>query len=404
MTKKKVRVLFLIHTLQMGGAEKALVNLVNNLDASRFDITVMTVIDTGAHRDSLNCNIKYQTIYRIPFLSKKKKRQGSAASGNLLHKTSRLGSVAAKLYQWYWRHVNARMVYRHYIKEKYDVEVAFLEGVATKIIASSNNKESRKLAWVHVDLLAERKTDAFFRSLKEEKETYQQFDEIICVSNYVREVVIRKFGLDASKVLTRYNVMDIDEIIKKSQESVSPKQRFTMVTVGRLAQQKGYDRLLKVVDRLNKDDLKFDLWIIGVGAEEEPLKTYARSHRLSNVRFLGHQDNPYKYMREADLFICPSRAEGFSTVVSEAVILGCPVVTTDCSGMREILGDSEYGLICENSGNGIYGALEEILLDEKLYKHYAAKVKERKEFFDADGACSRIVELLSGEVQCSELL
>lgn len=388
--EKKTRVLFLIHTLQVGGAEKVLVDLANNLDKTKFDITVMTVVDSGAFKKKLNPDVKYKTIIKLPRNSKR----GDAASGNLLAGRSRLKGVAAKIYQMMWRHKNLKRVYKKYITEEYDVEVAFLEGIAAKIIANSDNKHSKKIAWIHIDLLKERKTEAFFKDSREEKAIYDKFDKIVAVSNTVRDSFIEKFDFDENKVVVEYNPIDSEEIKKKADEERVMKEKFTVCTVGRLSKQKGYMRLLEAVNSLNTDGVDFNLWIIGVGPEERVMRDYIREKNLENVKLLGYKSNPYPYIKGSDLYVCSSITEGFSTTVSEAVILGTPVIATDCSGMREILGDSEYGIVCENSEEGILGAMRDIILDKTMYNKYKGKVLERTKMFDLKRSVENISKIL----------
>lgn len=396
MLQQKKKVLFLIHTLQVGGAEKVLVNLVNNMDASKYDITVMTVINTGAFRISLNGNIHYKTIFNIPFLSKIKK-ENSNKSGNLLSGTSKIKNLVAKVYSFFWKHANCKQIYKKHIKEHYDIEIAFLEGISAKIIASSTNDKSKKIAWIHVDLIKENKTDKFFKNLDVERKNYEKFDQIVAVSEIVKEQFITKLDFhQKEKVIVKYNVIDEKAIIQKSNESLDiVKQKFTLCTIGRLAPQKGYDRLLKVIKRLNDDDLIFDLWIIGVGSEEKILKDYINENQLLNVQILGYKENPYKYIKASDLFVCSSRAEGFSTVVSEAIILGKPIVTTDCAGMKEMLGNNnEYGIVTENSESGLYEGLKKILKNKEIYQHYKNEILQRKNMFSLQRAVSEVEKLI----------
>lgn len=391
------KILFLIHTLQVGGAEKVLVNLVNNMDKEKYDITVMTVINTGAFRKDLNSNIKYKTIFNIPFLSKKSNKKDTS-SGNLLDKTSVIKQILANIYKFMWRHINCQKLYKKYIKENYDVEIAFLEGISAKIIANSTNPISKKLAWIHVDLLEERKTESFFLNRKVEKETYEKFDHIVCVSKMVKEQFIKKFQYNIpNKVIVKYNPIDEEFILAKSREKIEDieKKRLTICTIGRLSKQKAYDRLLKVVKQLNEKNRQFDLWIIGVGAEEESLKKYIDNNHLKNVKLLGYKQNPYKYVKEADIFVCSSIAEGFSTVVAEAVILEKPIITTECSGMREILGENgEYGIITPNSQEGLLEGLTSILEQAEILEQCKKQIVKRKELFNIKHAIKEIEQLI----------
>ncbi len=368
------------------------------MNPNKYDITVMTVINAGAFRDSLNSNIHYKTIFNIPFLNQKKKKNDSPKSGNLLNGTSKIKSLLAKLYSFFWKHVNCKKIYKKYIKEQYDVEIAFLEGISAKIIASSNNENSKKISWIHVDLIKENKTDKFFKNIEHEKKIYENFDYIIAVSEIVREQFINKLSFSQKeKVLVKYNAIDEKAIIEKSREPMDDieKKQFTICTIGRLSVQKGYDRLLKVVQKLNSDEINFDLWIIGEGSEEKNLREYIEANHMENVQLLGYKENPYKYIKSADLFVCSSRAEGFSTVVSEAIILEKPIITTNCAGMRELLGnDNEYGIITENSENGLYEGLKSLLEDKEKYQHYQKKILERKNIFCLKNAIEEIQKLI----------
>ena len=100
-----------------------------------------------------------------------------------------------------------------------------------------------------------------------------------------------------------------------------------LVTVGRLEHQKGYDRLVRIINRLVKDGVPLELWILGVGSQEASLKQYIHEHQLDEyVKLLGFRSNPYKYIVQADLFVSSSRSEGYSTAVTEALILACQLL------------------------------------------------------------------------------
>lgn len=398
MANQKKKILFLIHTLQVGGAEKVLVDLVNNIDKTKFDVTVMTVINTGAFRDSLCENIEYKTIFNIPFLNKKNDNKGNKKSGNLLNNGSKIKKILADIYRITWRFINCSKIHKKYIGNAYDVEVSFLEGIPAKIISASNNKNSKKIAWIHVDLLQERKSEKFFKNLQDEKKTYEKFDKIVGVSKVVKEQFINKFSYeDKHKVIVKYNPINVENILDKSKEQIDDveKSKLTLCTVGRLTVQKGYDRLLEIVNSLNKEDIQFDLWIMGVGPEEQKLTEYIKDNKLNNVKLLGYKENPYKYIKQADIFVCSSRAEGFSTVVSEAIILEKPIVTTECAGMREMLGENnEYGIVTENSVDALYEGLRNILTNNEILENYRKRIISRKDIFGLDKAVREVEELL----------
>lgn len=391
----KKKILFLIHTLGGGGAEKVLVNLVNNM-SDEYDITLMTIIDTGIFKKDLNKNkIKYKTMFKVP---NKISNSSNDISGSLLNKTSRFKKIMASCYSFFWKIIPIKTLYKWKIKEKYDIEVAFLEGITAKVISASNNPNSKKYVWIHVDLQNEKKSEKVFLNRKQEKKCYSKFDKIVCVSNVVKEKFIEKYNFDEKKVIIKYNPINDKDILEKCNEKINdmPKNKggYTLVTIGRLQYQKGYDRLVRIAKKLKEDSISFKIYIIGVGPDEDTLKKYIIDNGLINyVELLGFKKNPYPYLKNADLFVCSSRAEGFSTVATEATILGIPIVTTDCSGMKELLGNSEYGLITENDEESLYKGLKKMLIDINIYIKYKEKIKERSNTFNLINSIKQIEEM-----------
>lgn len=354
-----IKILFFIPSLSGGGAEKVLCNLVNHMDQDQFDITVQT-IEEGQPEKYLNQGIRYRSIS---------------------HCRTGLGK---KLFSYWFRLLaELKLIYPFYIKDDYDIEVAYLECDATKVMAASTNKKALKLAWVHCDL---EKNDGVAENAARVKKYYDKYDRAICVSEDARNGYVALFGeKPESEVL--YNVIDDEEILTKAEESMPAgfqKHRFTIVSVGRLTPQKNYIRLLKTHKKLLDAGIEQDLWILGEGEERQMLEAYIRENHLNDsVVLAGFQKNPYPFIKAADLVVCSSNFEGYSTFVTEAVILGKPIVTTDCAGMHELLGASEYGLITENEDEAFYDGMKKMLTDAELRKHYAEKAAIRGKDFSA---------------------
>lgn len=353
-----VNLLFFIDTtLSSGGAEKVLRTLINHMDRSRFDITVVTSWPEDAGK-YLAPGIHYRSLY--------------PARNRFWRLVSRLEAAAG-------------LTYRLRMAGPYDLEIAYLEFGPTKILASSTNKKAKKLAWVHCEL---DKTVSDLPRLQEKAAAwYQKFDRVVCVSWSVRDSFLRLFDApDRCDIV--YNVVDSEEIRSKAQQPLPPvlqKRKLTVATIGRMYPPKGYDRLLKVHKRLREEGLDYDLWILGDGPERGDLEEYCRQNQLTDSVFMpGFLSNPYPVFREADVIVCSSRYEGFSTVVTEAMILGKPVVTTDCSGMYELLGENESGIITENSEDGLYTGLKQMLGSAALRQHYADAAQTRGASFHRD--------------------
>lgn len=184
-----------------------------------------------------------------------------------------------------------------------------------------------------------------------------------------------------------YNTVDDTQIREKAAQQLPAdaiKRKLTVVTLGRLTYQKAYDRLLRVHKQLQEERLDFDLWILGEGEDRAELEQFIQqNHMEESVRLFGFQKNPYPFMKAADLLVCSSRYEGFSTFVTEGLILGKPIVTTDCTGMRELLGDSEYGLITDNSEKGLHDGLVQLLTQPEALRRFSEASKLRGSDFSS---------------------
>lgn len=380
----KKKVLFLTDDLGGGGAEKVLCDIVANLDKNKYDVSVMTYFDRGIYIHKIKKYASYSTFFKT-----------LEPGGNLAEKLYNV--FVLEFLRKYIMRLPLKYLYRMKIKEKYDIEIAFLEGISSKIISHSPNKNSRKYAWVHIDLLESNWTERFYKDLDEQKQAYMKFNKIFCVSETAKESFIRKFEIE-DRVYTQYNPLDEKSIKSKALEVISDipvSSKFKIVTVGRLEEQKGYDRLLKTHKKLIEEGFDFELWILGEGKKREEFEQFINDNNLSDsVKLLGFKKNPYKYIKQADLFVCSSRNEGFSLVVAEALILGIPVISTNCTGPNELLNFGEYGMLVENSTEGIYESLKRILKDKSLYNYYMQKAIDRSNYFKLSEKILEIEQIL----------
>lgn len=368
MRNKKQNVLFFIESLAGGGAEKVLSTLVQHFDKSKLDVTVCVISGDGKYEEEVKRNCRYKALLSTP--------------SNSLSKV--LYFIKHHLiYKW----LPMWLVYKMFIPKRNDVEVAFVEGFATKILSFSCNKHARKYAWVHTDLSKNHWTDNVYKNREEETCCYGRYDRVLGVSNTVCAAFQKELPLVNVPVMTMYNVIDSEEILSKSQEPLEKKEKrgIRLVTAGRLEFQKGYTRLLRIVDRLMHEGSDIELWILGEGSERIVLEQYIEEHHLQErVSLLGFQPNPYKYLATGDLFVCSSLAEGYSTAVAEALILGLPVVTTDCSGMSELLRNGECGIITDNNEEALYEGMKQVLNTPDMLKFYTEKAKDRSGDFSID--------------------
>jgi len=375
----KRKILFLIDSLGGGGAEKVLITLLEHLDKSKFDVTLTTIVDFGIHRNKVPEWIHYKPVLRTP--------------------KSRFEKLVYSIkYKLIHRLLPLTWVYGLFIPRKNDVEIAFVEGFATRLLSFSTNKQAKKLAWVHTDLINNHWISKIYADIDSEKISYSKYNTIIGVSNQVTNAVKDLYSL--KNAITLYNPIDSNDILSKSNEVIADfggHGRIRLVTIGRLENQKGFDRLLRIMKKLIfEDSLNLELWILGDGTLRNVLGSFTTENGLdAYINFLGFHTNPYPYIAQSDLFVCSSRSEGYSTAVTEAIILGLPIVTTNCSGMKELLGENnEYGVVTENNEEALYQALKDILTDKEELNHYKQAVKKRSKDFSIEKLMNPIEDLL----------
>ena len=369
MQKKKI--LFLIHDLGQGGAEKVLVNLVNNINRNEFDISVTVLFGGGINEQFLKPDIKFKAVWpkMIP--------------GN---------SKLMKL-------VSPKQLHKIVVKENYDIEVSYLEGPSARVISGCQNKNTKLISWIHGEQKSLKKVSESFRSKKEAKKCYEKFDQTICVSETVKKDFCKLLNYQRPCCVL-YNTVESNKIIEKSKEPVPELESdkfFKLIAVGSLKTIKGYNRLLHIIFKLKQENKKIRLYVLGIGPQEKELKEYVEKKGLKeNIIFLGYQTNPYKYVAKSELFVCSSFAEGFSTAATEALIVGTPVCTVNVSGMKEMLGeDNEYGIVTENSEEALYEGIKNIVDDPKKLKHYKRMAQIRGKIFNTQITTEKVEKLFS---------
>lgn len=366
------KILFLIHDLGPGGAEKVLVNLVNNMDTEQFDITVMSLFDEGINRQFLSPKVTYKYCF-------KKMIRGNSHLMKLL---------------------SPRTLYRWLIRDRYDIEVSYLEGPCARIISGCEDPNTKKVAWIHIEQRTKKQSAASFRSYGEATQVYNAFDRIICVSKTVREDFLKLLPVTTPTDVL-YNTNESEKILILAQESVDPglfsDTEIKLVGVGKLLRNKGFHRLVPMVNRLRDTGLPVHLYILGIGPMKDELEQLAADNDVSDfVTLLGYQTNPYKYVANCDLFVCASLAEGFSTAATEALIVGTPVCTVEVSGMKEMLGENnEWGIVTDNDDEALYQGIKKLLDDPALLAHYRRKAAERAKSFSTENTVNAVQEMLN---------
>ena len=364
------KILFLIHDLHHGGAEKVLVNLVNNMDPAKFDITVIALFGGGVNEQFLKPHVRLKTIFPRVF------------PGN---------SHVMKLF-------SPKLLHKLCVKEHYDVEVAYLEGPASRIISGCTDPAAKTVCWIHCTMKSPEEFAVGFRSVEEAKACYSRFDRGVFVSKGVMDAFRQYCPMEHMQVL--YNTNESEKILSMAAEPV-PEGTFrdgelSLIGVGKIEEVKGFDRLARIHARLRREGYLVHTYILGEGSREPELRQYLAGEGMTDsFTFLGYQTNPYKYVSKCGLFVCSSHSEGFSTAATEALIVGTPVCATDVSGMREMLGENnEWGIVTENDEEALYQGIKSCLDDPALLAHYKERAAQRGKTFSTENTVNAVQDML----------
>lgn len=368
MVKMK-KVLFLIKSLEGGGAEKVLLNYLIGLNNQNIDITVKTVFNIGIYINQLPSNVRYETIIKKP--TKFKMR----VVHNLLT---------------YLPDFMLRKIFLN--KNTYDIEISFLEGNQCKLISSAP-KNIKKIAWIHQDISKLKENLTGFKNFKCEFNCYKKFDKIICVSNDVKNNFEKKFK-NKIPASTIYNPINTNDIISKAGDIKKDYSVIRICSIGRLVEAKRFDRLIEVTKNLKNLGYNIKTTILGEGILRDKLEKMIDLLELNNnVELIGFQENPYSYLASSDIFICTSDNEGFSLVVAEALVLGIAVISTNCSGPTELLENGKYGKIVGKSTSALTDAVVNMIEKEEI-KKYSNLAKERSKIFDMQTSMIQLLKLM----------
>ncbi len=374
-----MRILFFIPNLSHGGAEKVLINLVNHMDKTKHDITVMTLFDVGVNKQYLNNDIKYKYVFR------------HMPRGNI---------HMLKVFP-------PRLLFRYCIKDRYDIIVSYLEGPTARIVSGCPDNETKLVEWIHVEQQNRKIACKAFRSYDEALKCYKRFDRTICVSEAVKRDFHMLFGnIPNTSVL--YNTVESDMIREKANETIKEKSfvdynGIKVCMVGKISKRKGVMRMAHIHKRLIENGYDHHVYILGTGPDKGRVEQYIKENHLEeSFLFLGYNTNPYKYIAASDLLVCASLSEGFSTAVTEALIVGTAVVTTQCAGMTELLGENnEYGIVTNNDENSLEMGIKNVLGDTKLLSSYKEKAALRGEKFETKNTVKAVErmfdDVLNGE-------
>lgn len=357
MHKKKI--LFTLINLNIGGVQKTLINILNNLDYSKYEVDVMPLEEK---KDLINLIPKEVKVLKV---------------SDYINLNTNNRSIIYRLD----KNVSINKILRKYKNKfdlEYDIVVAF-SGFNNYIdLIPVSVKSKKKIIWVHNDFYNVIKYSKFSLlhklMYKRMSKKFKYFDKIVCVSDGVEKNINKLFNNKYSdKIVVINNCIDYDEILLKSNEKTNIKfdNSFNIVSTGRICKAKNFELLLNIHKRLLENEYNVKTYIIGDGIDKDSLKNSISINNLDDsFILLGSQKNPYPIMKKADLFVSTSLYESFGNTILESLILGVPVISTATSGSINIskyIAEKDTCMIA-NSNEELYSLVENAIKNKKIIK------------------------------------
>lgn len=346
------RILFIITGLVDGGAEKALLNLLSYIDKTKYKVDVLVV-----------------------FADKMGKEQPSGISFHTLFDSHRnfVYKLAKHLYLKFHIPHLLRYITNNRLPLRYDVIVSFLEGDSLLYHSFLFDRAKKNVSWIHTDFVENHWSQRHFVN-QDEVNAYKSLDVLVFVSQAVYQKFMLFYQhLNDERVYICPNIINVNEIISKSQEPICDvlRRKFTICSVGRIEEVKGYDLLIDAAVILRKRNVDVDFWVIGKGSKEQQLHQYVLDKNIDDmVKFLGYQSNPYPYMKKADVLLSTSRAEGLPLFLSEAICLEKPIIATKTVGAEEVLQNGKYGRLVDITPIAIADAIQQFISNPQICSYY----------------------------------
>lgn len=366
------KIIFVIDSLHCAGAEKSLITLLSLIDYSQYEVDLQLFGYCGALEEVLPKEVnlleplKYTSFCDLSIKSAILKSIKNLDFSKFL---ARLKFTLAIRRENYSNAQKARIFWQKVSNviekssKEYDVAISYAQGIPTFYVADKI-KAKKKYAWVNVSYHLTGLEKEFQRNY------YKVYHKIIAVSDSTREILNEVFPEYKDKIEVIYDISDPNLIIKMSLLGEGYDDNFDglrILTVGRLANQKGYDIALDACKILKEKGINFRWYSLGIGPLKEEIEKYIADNKLEDYfKLLGVKSNPYPYIRNCDIYVQTSKFEGFGLAIAEARMLNKPVVTTRFDAVYNQMVDRKNGLVVDMDAKGISDGILELINNKEL--------------------------------------
>lgn len=377
----KKSILFVINSMDCGGAEKSLLSLLSLLDYAKYNVTLQMFRRGGMFEELLppEVHVRKELDYTA-FCSQSMAKQmlsfdlrriaARVRTSLFLRSNAKKGSPLHDA-QAYWKYSAAAY---DPLPERYDVAIAWGQGTPTHFVAEKVQAQ-KKFAWVNADYEKVGHNKDF------DCKYYAAFTGIICVSDKLCLTLQKVFPEYAAKMTTIYDINNPATIFTMADQpcSLANEGNLTLVTVGRLVPQKGYDIAAKAAWLLKKRNVKFHWYVVG-GGDSAPIEKDIARYGISDCfTLLGAKANPYPYMKAADIYVQTSKFEGYCLTLAEARMLNIPCVTTNFDVVYAQMINGENGLVVEMNAEAVADGIIRLATDQELYQYIKGyQIQEKK--------------------------
>lgn len=380
------KVLIASFDMEVGGVERSLISMLENFDYQKYDVDLMLYRHQGDFMNLLPENINL--LKEIPQYATFRKSIGEILRENqYIIGISRLlsrfkaglsnkfqGNAESGYYQMQlmWKYA---LPFLPKLENQYEVAISYLWPhyfVAEKVSAQ------KKIAWIHTDY------SAINTDISMDLKMWREFDYIVAVSEACKRSFLRKYSVLKNKVFVIENLTSPDFIKMMANEKIDNQlaedKQFKIVTVARLSHAKGIDNAVSALKILKDKGYKDIVWyVVGYGGEETNLKELIKTNNLeNNFILLGKKMNPYPFINACNLYVQPSRYEGKAVTVTEAKILGKPILINNYSTSHSQINDGIDGIICKNSSvESLVEGIENLYNNKDLRNNLISNVKNK---------------------------
>jgi glycosyltransferase involved in cell wall biosynthesis len=395
----KKKILFVIPSLSAGGSEKSLVNLLTQINYSLYDVDLFLFNNTGIFLSSLPSEVNildngsnYKIFTRSlkdSFLGYIKKGQFNLAYCRIMFTLiNRLTKNISLGEQYSWKYLSKAF---EYLDNDYDVAIGYLEK-SSIYFTIDKVRSKNKIGWIHTNYTTSGMNPKF------DEKYFNKLNQIVTVSEECASSLNDNFFHLKEKIKVIYNIVSPKTINELSRTSIDETNLFdnscvNLITVARLSYEKGIDIAIKTCKLLISKGLNIKWYVIGEGNEREKLELLIEEYKLFNNFFLlGNKQNPYPYIKLADIYIQPSRYEGKSIAIDEAKILQKPIIVTNFETAKDQISAGVNGLVVEMNEINLAVGIEKLIENDKLANTFLNNLSKEK--LGTEGEINELYKIL----------